>query len=114
MADAEIKTTWPTDSEDPPEVLRTVHLTADPGPASLPASFSDRTVRITVEIPEPEVQRWHAWAGTKLPAQTAQVLTATRFGGRPDEWFVLERAIPQAEWVSVIDMRVPMALWPPE
>ncbi|MFD8079020.1 hypothetical protein ACFV3E_40980 [Streptomyces sp. NPDC059718] len=89
-----------------------MHLTADPNPAALPDSFRDCTVRITVEVSEP-AHRWHAWAGSMLPSSAADVLTATHFGGgRPDEWFVLERAIPAAEWVSVIDLAARTPLWP--
>jgi hypothetical protein len=112
LADAEIKATWPTGPDDMPELARTVHLTSDPSPVSLPEPFRDYTVRITVEVPAPEAQRWHAWAGTRLPAQTVHVLTATHFGERPDEWFVVERAIPAAEWVSVVDLDVQTPLWP--
>ncbi|MYX37989.1 MULTISPECIES: hypothetical protein [unclassified Streptomyces] len=111
-ADAEIRATWPEGLDDVPELARAVHLTTDPSPGSLPGPFRDRTVRITVEVPAPEARRWHAWAGTRLPAGSAETLAATRFDGRPDEWFVLERAIPSAEWVSVIDLGVMQPLWP--
>ncbi|MFD8078473.1 hypothetical protein ACFV3E_38170 [Streptomyces sp. NPDC059718] len=112
LADAEIKATWPAAQEDRHELAGTVHLTSDPSPASLPGPFRDCTVRFTVEVPAPEAQRWHAWAGTRLPAQTVHVLTATHFGERPDEWFVVERAIPSAEWVAVVDLQVQKPLWP--
>ncbi|MDX2818834.1 hypothetical protein PV410_40955 [Streptomyces sp. PA03-5A] len=57
--------------------------------------------------------RWHAWAGRMLPSAAAGVLTATGFdGGRPDEWFVLERAVPAIEWVSLIDLAARLPLWP--
>lgn len=48
-----------------------------------------------------------------LPSAAVGVLTATVFGGgRPDEWFVSERAIPAIEWVSVIDLAVRLPHWP--
>ncbi|MFF7214737.1 hypothetical protein ACFZAU_30050 [Streptomyces sp. NPDC008238] len=111
LADAEIRATRPEGPDAVMEPARTVHLTADPSPGSLPGPFRDRTVRITVEVPVPEAQRWHAWAGTKLPAGSAEALAAALFDGRPDEWFVVERAIPSAEWVSVIDLGVMAPLW---
>ncbi|WP_431961694.1 hypothetical protein [Actinacidiphila sp. bgisy160] len=69
-------------------------------------------MRITVEVPAPQAQRWRAWAGMRLPAGSAEAPTGSRFDGRPDEWFVVERAIPSAEWVSVIDLGVMTHLWP--
>jgi hypothetical protein len=112
LAAGEIRATWPRDPDRMPDLQRTVHLSASPDPADLPGNLAARSIRIAVEVPDVEAHRWVPWAWGHLPPGAAESLTSARLGGDPDGWYVVERALPAAEWVEAVDLETRMPLWP--
>ncbi|MFE7837459.1 hypothetical protein ACFU53_15895 [Streptomyces sp. NPDC057474] len=112
LAAGEIRATWPRDPDDMPELRRTVHLSDNPDPASLPAKLDVRQIRIALDVSDGEVHRWVSWAWDHLPPGAAEALTSTRLGGDPDAWYVVERSLPLAEWVEAVDLVSQVPLWP--
>jgi hypothetical protein len=81
----------------------------------LPAVFdgTDRSaVRITVEVPEAEAHSWRDWALEH--GIEAALLDALAGSGGADDWFVVERPVPEDEWVSVELTRMRSRLKPIE
>lgn len=80
-----------------------VWLTSNPEPSAHKwgaGSSVDKTeVRITVDLPKREVHRWHEWARRwAIEPKMMRALTAT---GGSGSWRVIERPIPDCEWVAV-------------
>jgi hypothetical protein len=86
-----------------------VHLTTDHRDCS--ALWNGKnTARFTVDIPRSEAHASVRWARDFGIAES--VLKALRFGHRDhQQWHVVARAIPTAEWVDVIDTETQDILW---
>ncbi len=80
-----------------------VWLTSNPEPAAHTwkvGSIVDKTeVRITVEVPKRAAHRWREWARRRgIDREWMRVLASV---GGSGSWYVVERPIPEAEWVAV-------------
>lgn len=68
-------------------------------------------VRITVRLPSAAVHRWERWATrNNSTPKDIDVLKASGGGGWR-QWRVVQRPIPSAEWVDIIDTRTGEVLW---
>lgn len=63
------------------------------------AFFDKAELRITVEIPEAEAHLWSVWSREHSIKEVWYAALGQY--GNPDEWVVVERAIPISEWVEV-------------
>ena len=114
----EIRPTWQRRNSPP-----TVHLSRDPDPEVLPWALRDRRFRMMVRVPDSEAHNWINWAPPYLePEEQWSLMTYSdpnqtsmpnQWNGKPEEWFVIERPVPVAEWVEVIDLDTASCLWPP-
>jgi hypothetical protein len=71
------------------------------------ARYDKRLVRITVEVPD--AQWWPEWSRAHGIDRPWYKLMAR--GGRPQEWYVVARRIPVAEFVNVEVRHAPDAPW---
>ncbi|MFB7861652.1 hypothetical protein [Streptomyces sp. NPDC056069] len=105
-----------------PDVVPTVHLMDTPNRELLPWAFrEDYTVRIQVSVPEVEVHNWHTWGKVRVPANahiswgipvSRPEGTYLSHGNKGSaHWRVVERSIPQSEWVRVEDLDTDQVLW---
>lgn len=78
--------------------LPLVHLTTSACIESLPDARQDRRYRIAVEVED--ARTWRAWASANLTSAAAAVLTSSSFGGDPRLWMVVERKVPQDQWIE--------------
>jgi hypothetical protein len=71
--------------------------------------YTDKTrVRITVELPNREVHKWCEWAIKRgIDPKWLQGITT----GGAGTWRVVEKPIPMARWVEVIDREDATILW---
>ncbi|MFF4252277.1 hypothetical protein ACFY1L_13810 [Streptomyces sp. NPDC001663] len=116
LAAAEIRATWQRRMSP-----STVHLSRGGDPESLPWALRTRRVRILVRVPDAEAYPWQEWAKQHLEPEELWSLTASsdptvvgtpnQWNGKPEEWFVIERAVPMAEWEEVIDLETRSGLW---
>ncbi len=125
-----------TDAEHWPEILAagairaswqrgasplTVHLSRDGDPESLPWALRGRRIRILVRVPDAEAHPWQEWAQHHLEPEELWSLAESssaaagglpnQWNGKPEEWFVLERPVPMAEWEKAIDLDTRSSLW---
>ncbi|WP_405994053.1 hypothetical protein [Streptomyces sp. NBC_00986] len=117
LAAGEIRATWQRRNSPP-----TVHLCRDPDPEALPWALRDRRLRILVCVPDAEVHYWPDWVPSHLRPEEQWSLLASsdpsktsvpnQWNGTPEEWFVVERAVPITEWEEVIDLDTRSCLWP--
>jgi hypothetical protein len=72
----------------------------------LPDSHRGLTVRIEVLLPDGAAIHNTQWLRRWFTPAAASVLSnqSVALGGDADSWHVIDRAIPQEEWQSVIDM----------
>lgn len=70
---------------------------------------SKRAIRITVDVPVREVHKWREWAaGRGMDPFWMRRLAAA---GGANSWRVVQRPIPQTEWVAVHNMVTGDVLW---
>ncbi|MFF7613543.1 hypothetical protein [Streptomyces lavendulae] len=114
-----IEPRWPKDESAP----KTVHTMESSNPEDLPWAFREgRTIRFELGVPEAETHHWFSWARANVPPSAFQSLGVPVW--TPDDpayvngrnlgskhWYVLERAVPAAEWVSVVDIETNEVLW---
>ncbi|MFF3654964.1 hypothetical protein [Streptomyces olivochromogenes] len=119
LASEVLEARWPGDGSAP----KTVHMMESSDPEDLPWAFREgRTVRIELRIPEVDTRHWFGWARTNVPRNAFQSLGVPVW--TPDDpdyvndrnlgskhWYVVERAVPAAEWVSVVDIETDTVLW---
>jgi hypothetical protein len=75
-------------------------------------AYEKYVVRITVDVPEPDVRSWPRWAKAQgIPDEWYKALAES--GGNPRDWYVVERPVPKSEWIDVTDMRSGNTLWRP-
>lgn len=60
---------------------------------------SKAQVRFTIRVPRSEVHAWTSWAARQGSDARAQAALARAGGSR--EWMVIERPVPEREWVAV-------------
>lgn len=83
-----------------------VWLTSDPTPTQGWQRWSvlpKDEIRITVEVPRDEARHWPAWARARGITHYWYAGLVSSGGGpqAANTWYVVERAVPAAEWVRV-------------
>jgi len=102
--DGVIRRTWPAElSEALP--YRVVWLTSEE--SSKRRGWKEGVpmgARITVDVPDEDVYPWSEWK-RRVPPEAASGLEASArgWGGDPDTWCVIERDVPQDEWLEIIE-----------
>jgi hypothetical protein len=108
-----IRATWRRDQDDAPSCPRTAHFT-NMALGSLPLSHSSRPVRIKVRIPDGDARPLVPWAREHLlPKDCDYLTTAHPQNGDPRAWYVVERDVPMAEWLEVLNVREWCEVWRP-
>jgi hypothetical protein len=97
------------------------HLSITDDRTRLDLGHRDCRYRITVDLPDEDALPWKPWADAHLPPEELYSLTAPRLAqirtrddppdAHPEEWFVVERPIPRAEWRIVTDLATGETLW---
>lgn len=98
-----------------------VHLSTSDDPAGLPVGLRNNRYRITIEVPARDVHEWTTWAYAHLDPGEARTLTTARLPaiptadepppGRPEEWVIVGRDIPRAEWLWAADLHERRLVW---
>ena len=71
-------------------------------------------IRITVCVPPGEAQHWPKWSRDQGIAEWFYDALARAGGNDAPNWYVVARAIPQAEWLAIDDLATGEALWRPK
>jgi hypothetical protein len=122
---------WLTDYPRPQEhrwglptvITLTPELIAAVGGATLPAELERKLARdgqvtvptvdktaIRVEVATLDAQHWPEWARTHgVRNMRYRALAAS--GGDPERWWVVERPLPRAEWVEIVEMDGGAVIW---
>jgi hypothetical protein len=100
---SEVSVLWLTDSADPGRG-------DDHGLGALDGDADKRAVRFTLSIPD--AQHWPQWAARRHVRRRVRRRLDEAGGGLSQRWWVVARAVPEAEWVRVEDLRTGEALWP--
>ena len=84
-----------------------VWLTSDPMPASQEwaggSQVDKAEIRFTVRVPAQQAGKWRKWARAHgIDPGWARALTVA---GDSGSWYVIERAVPAAEWAEIANMR---------
>jgi hypothetical protein len=76
---------------------------------------TDKTrIRITVELPNRDVEKWRDWASRRgIDPDWRRALIETSDGGT-STWRVVEKPIPAERWVEAVDRQTGEKLWPVE
>lgn len=119
LATGALEPRWPKDRAAP----QTVHVMQSRDPKDLPWAYREgRTVRFELRIPEAEAHHWFGWAKDNVPSNAHRSLGVPVW--TPDDhfyvneqnlgskhWYVIERAVPAAEWVAVMNIDTDKLLW---
>jgi hypothetical protein len=72
------------------------------------------THRVTMDVPTEAVTSWQEFKKPPFPWAAARQLevTASRYDlGDPGSWYVINRSIPQTEWVEVVCIENGRVIW---
>ncbi|GCD99780.1 hypothetical protein EHYA_07502 [Embleya hyalina] len=122
LATGVLEARWSADDSAP----KTVHTMDSTAPEDLPWSFREgRTIRFELRIPEADTHHWFVWAkkADHVPANVFRSLGVPVW--TPDNpafvsnqnlgskhWYVIERQIPVAEWVEIVNIDTGTVIWP--